>query len=188
MGYDSYLAVGTGLEDRMDTSKWPNSDYEMIKTTMDDYINNDKFVAYYMTVSGHMNYTRLGNTMVSKNWEYVKDLPYSDRAKGYLAANIELDKAVGELLSRLEQAGKLEDTVIVISGDHYPYGLTLDEINELSTYERDDKFEKVKMPFLIWSGSMKGAIKVEKIGSSLDILPTVLNLCRKNMNIWDGAK
>lgn len=176
MGYDSYLAVGTGLEDRMDTSKWPNSDYEMIKTTMDDYINNDKFVAYYMTVSGHMNYTRLGNAMVNKNWEYVKDLPYSDRAKGYLAANIELDKAVGELLSRLEQAGKLEDTVIVISGDHYPYGLTLDEINELSTYERDDKFEKVKMPFLIWSGSMKEPIKVEKIGSSLDILPTVLNL------------
>lgn len=176
MGYDSYLAVGTGLENRMDTSKWPNSDYEMIKTTMDDYINNEKFVAYYMTVSGHMNYTRLGNAMVNKNWEYVKDLPYSDRAKGYLAANIELDKAVGELLSRLEQAGKLEDTVIVISGDHYPYGLTLDEINELSTYERDDKFEKVKMPFLIWSGSMKEPIKVEKIGSSLDILPTVLNL------------
>lgn len=176
MGYNSYLAVGTGLEDRMDTSNWPNSDYEMVKTTVDDYINNEKFMAYYMTVSGHMNYTKLGNAMVYKNWEQVKDLPYSNKAKGYLAANIELDKAVGELLSRLEQAGKLEDTVIVINGDHYPYGLTLDEINELSTFERDDKFEKFRMPFLIWSGSMKGPIKVEKIGSSLDVLPTVLNL------------
>ena len=176
MGYNSYLAVGTGLEDRMDTSNWPNSDYEMVKTTVNDYINNEKFMAYYMTVSGHMNYTKLGNAMVYKNWEQVKDLPYSNKAKGYLAANIELDKAVGELLSRLEQAGKLEDTVIVISGDHYPYGLTLDEINELSTFERDDKFEKFRMPFLIWSGSMKGPIKVEKIGSSLDVLPTVLNL------------
>lgn len=176
MGYNSYLAVGTGLEDRMDTSNWPNSDYEMVKTTVDDYINNEKFMAYYMTVSGHMNYTKIGNMMVYKNWEQVKDLPYSNKAKGYLAANIELDKAVGELLSRLEQAGKLEDTVIVISGDHYPYGLTLDEINELSTFERDDKFEKFRMPFLIWSGSMKGPIKVEKIGSSLDVLPTVLNL------------
>ena len=176
MGYNSYLAVGTGLEDRMDTSNWPNSDYEMVKTTVDDYINNEKFMAYYMTVSGHMNYTKLGSAMVYKNWEQVKDLPYSNKAKGYLAANIELDKAVGELLSRLEQAGKLEDTVIVISGDHYPYGLTLDEINELSTFERDDKFEKFRMPFLIWSGSMKGPIKVEKIGSSLDVLPTVLNL------------
>ena len=176
MGYNSYLAVGTGLEDRMDTSNWPNSDYEMVKTTVDDYINNEKFMAYYMTVSGHMNYTKLGSAMVYKNWEQVKDLPYSNKAKGYLAANIELDKAVGELLSRLEQAGKLEDTVIVISGDHYPYGLTLGEINELSTFERDDKFEKFRMPFLIWSGSMKGPMKVEKIGSSLDVLPTVLNL------------
>ena len=176
MGYNSYLAVGTGLENRMDTSNWPNSDYEMMKTTIDDYINNEKFMAYYMTVSGHMNYTKMGNAMTYKNWEQVKDLPYSERAKGYLAANIELDKAVGELLNRLEQAGKLEDTVIVISGDHYPYGLTIDEINELSTYARDEKFEKVKMPFLIWSGSMKEPIKVEKIGSSLDVLPTVLNL------------
>lgn len=176
MGYNSYLAVGTGLEDRMDTSNWPNSDYEMVKNTVNDYINNEKFMAYYMTVSGHMNYTKIGNMMVYRNWDQVKDLPYSNKAKGYLAANIELDKAVGELLSRLEQAEKLEDTVIVISGDHYPYGLTLGEINELSTFERDDKFEKFRMPFLIWSGSMKGSIKVEKIGSSLDVLPTVLNL------------
>ena len=176
MGYNSYLAVGTGLEDRMDTSNWPNSDYEMVKTTMDDYINNEKFMAYYMTVSGHMNYTKIGNMMVYRNWDQVKDLPYSHKAKSYLAANIELDKAVGELIRRLEEAGKLEDTVIVISGDHYPYGLTLEEINELSTFERDDKFEKYRMPFLIWSGSMKEPIKVEKISSSLDVLPTVLNL------------
>lgn len=176
MGYDSYLAVGTGLEDRMNTSRWPNSDYEMIDVTTDDYINNDKFLAYYMTVSGHLNYTKIGNAMVYRNWDLVKDLPYSDKAKSYLAANIELDKAVGELLKNLEEAGKLEDTVIVISGDHYPYGLTLDEINEISTYERDDIFEKYHMPLLIWSGSMKEPIKVEKVGSSLDVLPTVLNL------------
>lgn len=176
MGYNSYLAVGTGLEDRMDTSKWPNSDYEMINVTMNDYINNEKFLAYYMTVSGHLNYTKNGNAMTSKNWDSVKDLPYSDKAKGYLAANIELDKAVGEIISQLELAGKLEDTVIIISGDHYPYGLTLNEINELSTYERDGTFEKYQMPFLIWSGAMHEPVKVDKVGSSLDILPTVLNL------------
>lgn len=176
MGYNSYLAVGTGLENRMDTSKWPNSDYEMIDVTTDDYINNDKFLAYYMTVSGHLNYTTTGNAMVRRNWDAVKNLPYSDKAKGYLAANIELDKAVGELINNLKEAGKLEDTVIVISGDHYPYGLTLEEINEISTYERDDKFEKYHMPLLIWSGSMKEPIKVEKLGTSIDILPTVLNL------------
>ena len=74
--------------------------------------------------------------------EQVKDLPYSHKARAYLATQIELDKAVGKLIQDLETAGKLEDTVIVISPDHYPYGLTLSELNELSNYERDNTFEK----------------------------------------------
>lgn len=163
MGYDSYLAVGTGLEKRMNTKRWPNSDYDMIDVTTSDYVNDDKFIAYYMTVSGHLNYTRGGNAMVAKNWSLVKDLPYSEKAKSYLAANIELDKAVEKLINELEQSGKLEDTVIVISGDHYPYGLTLDEINELSTYERDNTFEKYHMPLLIWNSEMENPIEVEKL-------------------------
>ena len=75
----------------MNCKHWPNSDYEMINVTMDDYINNDKFLAYYMTVSGHLNYTKTGNAMVYRNWEQVENLPYSHKAKSYLAANIELD-------------------------------------------------------------------------------------------------
>ena len=176
MGYNSYLAVGNGLEKRMNCRLWPNSDYEMVDVTTADYINNEKFMAYYMTVSGHLNYTTIGNCMASRNWDAVKDLPYSHKASAYLATNIELDKAVAELILDLEAVGKLEDTVIVISADHYPYGLTLDEINELSTYERDDVFEKYHMPLLIWSGDMEEPIKVDTLGSSLDVLPTVLNL------------
>lgn len=176
MGYDSFLAQDIGLEDRMDCTRWPNSDLEMIQVTTDDYINNEKFLAYYMTVSGHLGYTREDNYISDKNWDLVKDLPYSDKAKCYLAAQIELDRAVEQLIENLKKAGKLEDTVILISGDHYPYGLELEEVNELSTYERDDDFEKHNMPLIIWSASMKEPVVVEKIGSSLDILPTMLNL------------
>ncbi len=176
MGYDSYLARGTGLEKRMDCSHWPNSDLDMINVTVDDYINDDKFLAYYMTVSGHLEYNTGGNYIANKNWDLVKDLPYSSKAKCYLATQIELDRAVEALIKRLEESGKLENTVILISGDHYPYGLTLDELNEISDYEKDDNFEKHRMACLLWSGSMKQPIKVEKVASSLDILPTVLNL------------
>ncbi len=176
MGYDSYLATYTGLEKRMNCTRWPNSDLEMVQVTTEDYMNNDKFVAYYMTVSGHLNYTTDGNYIAYKNWDLVKDLPYSHRAKAYLATQIELDRAVEQLIKSLEEKGKLEDTVIVISGDHYPYGLELDEINEISTYERDNTFEKYNMPLIIWSASMEEPVVVEKIGSSLDVLPTVLNL------------
>lgn len=176
MGYDSYIARGTGLENKMDCSKWPNSDLDMINATVDDYINDPHFMAYYMTVSGHLEYNTGGNYIANKNWDLVKDLPYSNKAKCYMATQIELDKAVEALIKKLEEAGKLEDTVIIISGDHYPYGLTLDELNELSDYKKDDNFEKHRMPFLVWSASMKEPVKVEKVGCSLDIIPTVLNL------------
>ncbi len=176
MGYNSYLAKGNGLEKRMNCTRWPNSDYEMIQATTDDYIQDENFISYYMTVSGHLNYTTNGNYIANKNWDEVKSLPYSAKARSYLATQIELDKAIGELIDRLEKAGKLEDTVIAISADHYPYGLTLDEINELSTYTRDNTFEKYHMPFLVWNSKMEKPIKVEKLGSSLDVLPTLLNL------------
>lgn len=150
----------------------------MIDVTTSDYLKEGegKFLAYYMTVSGHLQYTPNGNKIVEKNWNYVEALDYSEKAKGYLAAQIELDRAVELLIKRLEETGKLEDTVILISGDHYPYGLTLDEVNELSKEKRDDTFEKHHSTALIWNSEMKEPIKVEKISSSLDLLPTMLNL------------
>ncbi len=178
MGYDSYLAKGTGLEKRMDLYSLPSSDLDMIDVTTKDYLNNDSsnFVAYYMTISGHLSYTTTGNNIVAKNWDKVKNLKYSDKAKGYLATQIELDKAVELLIERLKEAGELENTVILISGDHYPFGLTIDELNELSSFERDDTFEKHRSTALIWNSEMKSPVKVNKLGSSLDLLPTMLNL------------
>ena len=176
MGYNSYLAKGNGLEQRMNTKLWPNSDLEMIDVTVDDYINNDKFLAYYMTVSGHLNYTFTGNSMSYKNRELVKDLSYSEHIKAYLAANIELDRALEKLLIYLEDSKKLDDTVIVISPDHYPYGLKTSELNEISDTDRSDKFEMFHTSLIIYNSEMKENVKVSKYVSSIDVLPTVYNL------------
>lgn len=176
MGYDSYLGCGNGIGAVMSCKNWPNSDYEMVKGTVQDYINNDSFVAYYMTVSGHLQYTKESNSMVNRNWKYVKDLPYSNKAKSYLAAQKELDKCVGELIEELKKKDKLDDTVIVLSADHYPYGLMPAEINELSNYKKDSNFDVHKSALLIWNSKMKNPIEINKYSSSLDILPTILNL------------
>lgn len=174
MGYDSYRACGKGLN--INCKIWPESDLEMMQDTVYDYINDEHFIAYYMTVSGHLEYNRMGNKMVSRNWDAVKDLPYSSKARSYLAANMELDKAVAYLIEQLKANNRLDDTVIAISGDHYPYGLTVDEMNELSTYTRDENFEVHHMAYLLWNSEMKKPIKVTKYASSLDVLPTILNL------------
>ena len=96
IGYD-YSAIGKGLD--LGENVWPNSDLKMMQKTVDDYINSDSFSVYYMTVSGHGAYSY--NTMSERNADLVKDLKYSDEVKGYLAANIELDKAMKYLLARL---------------------------------------------------------------------------------------
>jgi len=172
MGYD-YKGVGNGLVVK---NQWPESDLEMMEVTIPEYINDRPFHTYYMTVSGHLRYTFIGNSMASKNREYVKDLPLSEPARAYLAANKELDLAMEYLLEQLEAAGIADDTVIVLSGDHYPYGLTVEEQSELAGHEIEQNFEMYKSTLIIWCGSMEEPIIVDKPCSALDILPTIANL------------
>lgn len=181
MGYNKYLAYGNGLEKRMNFDKGIASDYEMVRTTIDDYINEENFIAYYMTISGHMEYTE-NHAMVQKNWDKVKNLPYSYKVKAYLATQIELDRAVQEVIERLTKAGKLDSTVIIITGDHYPYGLTLEERQELTDLKIDEEFEQYNMPLIIYNSGQTEKIESNKYCSSLDILPTMLNLLGANFD------
>lgn len=174
MGYQKYLGQGNGLENKMDFSNKPASDYDMVKSTIDDYLNDEHFVAYYMTMSGHIEYN-MNHAIVRKNWDKVQNLPYSDKAKAYLATQIELDKALEETINKLSQAGKLQDTVIIVTADHYPYGLTYSEMQELSDEKMDYEFSKFHMPFLLYQSEDREET-VEKYSCSLDVLPTVLNL------------
>ena len=174
MGY-KYMACGNGLEKLMNCKKWPQSDLEMINATFDMYSNEEKFVAYYMSISGHLEYNFYGNNMANKNKALVADTEYSDKIKAYIACQIELDKALEELINKLKEKDILDDTVIVLSADHYPYGLTNDDINSVTPLE-DAKFDIHKNNLIIWSNTMKKNIKIDKIAESLDIWPTILNL------------
>ncbi len=196
MGF-TYKGCGNGLQKLMNCKIWPESDFEMMKVTVGDYIYNlnsseetssminkieetkdvQHFATYYMTVSGHLNYSRYGNSMSNRNWSAVKDLPYSDAIKAYIACNIEFDKAMEYLLNSLEEAGILDDTLIVISPDHYPYGLKNEkaEMSEILGYDRTDKFENFRTTLIMYNPKIKKVV-VDKYASSIDILPTVYNL------------
>ncbi len=171
MGYD-YKGVGHGLDVK---KSWPESDLEMMEKTLPEYINAEKFHSYYMTVSGHMLYSFSGNAMASKNKEAVADLGLSEQAQAYIACNIELDKAMKYLIDQLEAAGKLDNTVIVFGGDHYPYGLDKSAIDELAGHTVEPNFELYKSSLVIWKNGMPKT-EIDKPISSLDILPTISNL------------
>ena len=174
MGYE-YVALGQGLE-MESADSFPPSDLEMMEEIVPMFVDEDPFMVYCLTVSGHLNYTLEENAMSRRHWDEVKDLPYSDTVKCYLACQMELELALESLMDQLEQAGKLEDTVIVLSADHYPYGLTDEEYSELLGHEVDPVFEIYENTLILWSADMEEPVHVSKYCSSLDVMPTLSNL------------
>lgn len=172
MGY-TFKAADSGLDVKID---WPSSDLEMMEASVDDYINSgEPFHAYYMTFSGHYQYN-WDNAMSAKNRDAVKDLPYSEPVKAYIACNLELEYALEYLMQRLEEAGVADKTCIALTNDHYPYGLTEDEYNELAGQTLDTTFEKYRNSFICYVPGLSENIVVDEYCSTADILPTLLNL------------
>ena len=172
MGY-TFQAADSGLEMKID---WPSSDLEMMQASVDDYIGSETpFHAYYMTFSGHYQYN-WHNAMSAKNKDAAKNLPASEPVKAYIACNLELEYALEYLTQRLEAAGIAEKTCIVLTNDHYPYGLTEAEYNELAGQTLDTTFEKYRNSFICYVPGLPENIVVDEYCSTADILPTLLNL------------
>ena len=170
MGY-TFKSATDGLDIELN---WPSSDLEMMEKSVDDYIDSgEQFCTYYMTFSGHYQYN-WDNPMSAKNRDVVEDLPYSETVKAYIACNMELEYALEYLMDRLEQAGIADKTVIVLTNDHYPYGLTEEEYDQLAGREVDTTFEKYRNSFICYVPGVQ--IPVDTYCSTADILPTLLNL------------
>jgi phosphoglycerol transferase MdoB-like AlkP superfamily enzyme len=185
LGY-TYKGIGNGLKldyssyyTKPTTTRWPNSDYLMALATEEEYMNDGPFHTYYMTVSGHMLYTFMGNSMSSYHKSKVAHLPYSDEVKAYLACQIELDLMVEELVTTLQEKGIADDTVIVLTADHYPYGLQQnnapDYYSELAGYDTSSTFEKYKNTLIMWHEGLE-SIVIDEPTYSIDLLPTLCNL------------
>ena len=58
----------------------------------------------------------------------------------------------------------------------YERPVTTEEMNEMSDYEKDGIVEVNKSNFIIWNSEMEEPIIVDKLGSQIDVLPTLLNL------------
>lgn len=175
-GFNNFKGCYNGLEKIINCEVWPQSDTEMMSATAKDYINSDKpFLAYYMTVSGHFYYTFNLNQQAAKHKSKVQNLKYPEEVKGYIATQIELDKALETLMKKLKDAGKLDNTVFVLLADHYPYYLSNQHINLLSSYYRDPLIEVNSNNLIIYNSKMK-PVEVDKVGMSIDVIPTVFNL------------
>ncbi len=177
LGYD-WIGVGNGFEPEYGPGGnmlWPQSDEYMIDETFDEYADDEPFHTYYLTVSGHVMYNFSGNAMAQKHKDLVEDMEYSETTKAYIACQYELELAMEKLVEKLEEKGIADNTLIVLTADHVPYD-NKDVCDELAGHKLDSTFEWFENTLIIWSPSMEKPVYVEKCCSSLDILPTVLNL------------
>lgn len=186
LGFDYFMGYGNGMEEGV-TGQWPQSDLEMLEFTLPKHVDKTPFNLYYMSVSGHSVYTIKGNAMSRKNYDEVNAFAertgktWSEPLKCYMAANLELEKALEYTLKTLEEAGILEDTVIAISPDHFPYGLENTKTKSGNALEElygpITKQDHDHNALIIWSPCVEDKnIVVEDPVYSLDILPTLSNL------------
>ncbi len=171
----------------------PTSDEETIVQSMSDYLSNvdengkvKQFTAHYMTYSGHHPYYDIytdglpaKNPQTFEHRDVVDALDYNQQVKSYIACNLELEDAMRELLIALEKAGCLENTVIVISNDHYPYGLGEgygSDFYNLAGKKVDSNFEMYENAFICYNAGMKKPVTVDTPCCTVDIIPTLLNL------------
>ncbi len=177
LGYQNMKFLGKGMNFM---TAWPASDLSMMEQSVDDFINEDRFHAYYMTFSGHGPYnstSAMARINLEKVTELAGDKYENEEIIGYFCGEYELEKAMDYLLDRLKEAGKLENTVIVMVGDHFPYYLSDTAATELNGGKpMDADFEKYHSTAIIYNAGMEEPIETDTYCCNVDLLPTVLNL------------
>ena len=216
LGYDYYWgATDLGMlpepEGIINNHLW-QSDLEMFEMSMNapitnengiveyiSFLDSDNFFVNYITVSGHFNYSKnheIAATHEEELEQYYTDNPEIERPDDsvfyYLAANMDLDLGLKYLKEQLVESGKWDETVILIFGDHYAYGIDESIIWEYDTVKSPDltnlEMEIHNVPMMICTGtgetieeascggssSLSG--RIPNYISSIDILPTVANL------------
>lgn len=156
--------------------EWP-SDEEFFTKAFDYIENNVKgdkpYMAWFTTVSSHQPYitsSEIGDLYK----DYFMSEGYSKPVSRYFSKLTVLDNALGIMLNKLEESNELENTVIVLLADHYPYGLKADYLKEFINHELDD-YEREKTPFVIYNPSMESKT-FNEYTSYINLIPTLANL------------
>ena len=175
MGSGRYYGVqDLGIPYFNEYKNWA-SDEDFMDVAMDITLSDttEPFMLWLTTVSSHQPYNQ-SSVEGDKYLSITEGTDYPDDLRRYMSKLKTLDNALGILLDRLESAGILDDTVIVLFGDHYPYGLKDTTINQVLDYDLND-YEREKTPLVIYNSEIEPEV-VDKYTSYVNLTPTIANL------------
>jgi len=156
-----------------DFTEWP-SDVELIEKSSKIFTKDSPFMVWMTTVTAHQPYD-VSSLYGDYYLDLFDDTDYSITLKRYLSKLKVTDDALGKLLEILEEKNILDDTVIVLYGDHYPYGLSDSDVSRSVTYDIKEFYERERTPFLIYNNELESEVFEEKT-FYMNLVPTILNL------------
>lgn len=176
LGSDIYYGVqDLGINYYNVYKDW-SSDEDFMNAAMDITLNNNAtnpYMLWLTTVSSHQPYG-VSSEEGDKYLSITENSDYSMELRRYMSKLKTLDNSLGILLERLKASNTLDDTVIVLYGDHYPYGLKNSDINSVLSYDLSD-YEVERTPMVIYNSTIKSEV-VDKYSSFVNLTPTVANL------------
>jgi lipoteichoic acid synthase len=156
---------------------WP-SDVNLMEEAFKIYGQSDKFFSYIITSSTHFPYdldSTLGNRYLDEISSIYPDLPLN--VQRYKSKAMELDKSIETLIRLLDEQGILEDTVLILYGDHFPLKtekqIFLDYGDPYNNRARG--FNINILPMIIYNSEVQGDQR-STISSTFDLVPTIANL------------
>lgn len=192
-GFESLIAIDEmkeyGVEDT-----WKHKDGErnldsvtFNKMKEEMFLKEERFFSFILSFTMHGYYGKretlepyykildengILNNPVDEKEEYLKT---------YMAAFMDFDKAVGEMMNYLEEINKLDNTTIIMYSDHNTY------YNSLTYYAKDieEKYnsELYHIPMVIYDKKLtdkyisdNGTNQITKFTTTSDITPTVLDI------------
>lgn len=166
--------------------------------------NGTQFYSHITTLTMHGGYNfdrprvEENKEMVEYYWDYLTNsinthpsgaytMPTSiedqEMFKNYKAAAMDTDKAIGILLNYLRSTGLIENTTIIVYGDHNTYMTSL--TNAMKGLDKTDLFttELYRLPLMIYDQkatdlyvSKTGTNVIDTFTTTFNIVPTVMDL------------
>lgn len=210
LGYDKFYSKETYQVDEMETIGLGLSDKSFFDQSVEKLKKiskeHEKFYGLLITLTNHTPFSE-----VDKYGEFAVDIketitnedgttteishPYLEGTKlgNYFKSVHYADEALGEFFTKMDEAGLLDDTVIVLYGDHdarlpkadyvkmLNYDPTTDELKSKDdpTYQEFNSYHyelNRKVPLLIWTKDHKIQKEVDTVMGMYDVMPTLGNM------------
>ena len=171
--FDQSEVIGLGMSD------------ESYLKQIGDKLKNEKqpFYTFLVTLTSH------GPFEVPEDKQYL-NLP-QDLNENMLGAYFQsvryTDEAIGKFINQLKEEGLLENTVIMLYGDHCGVHKFYEDDIKDSPLEGDWwKDNEKEIPFMIYNPSIQGET-ISKEGGQIDFLPTIAYLLGFNRDKFDST-